>query len=161
MALIVSTTAGGADLAGAKVDFGNVVPGASATKDLYIRNTYTNKVTDVRLYFAKLSGTYDGAADADTDWSELVAWGNAATTDGLFLNQNASSPSWTQLKDGSLDSDANSETLSTDSGVATAGEIAGGGAEEAHIQEKFAVPADEDTGGSRQWDLVIAYSYTS
>ena len=161
MALIVSTTSGGADLAGAKVDFGNVVPGSSAIRELYIRNTYTNKVTNVRFYFAQLSGTYDGAADPATDWAELKAWGDAAATDGVFLNQNATTPAWVQLKTGSLDSDANSVALSVDSGVAVAGEIAGGGTEEAHIQEKFAVPAGEDTGGSRQWDLVIAYSYTS
>jgi len=161
MAVIVALTQGGNDIGTDKVDFGNVVPGGESIKDLYIRNTYTNKITDVRLYFAQLSGTYDGDADASSDWSELLAWGDAASTDGLFLNQNAGSPAWTQLKTGSLDNDSNSVALSTDSGVANAGEIAGGGTEEAHIQEKIVAPANEDTGGSRQWDLVIAYSYTS
>lgn len=157
MALIVSLTSGGADLT-TKVDFGDIAVGASSVQDLYIRHDYTNKITDVTLFFGQLSGTYDGNFDAATDWNELISWGDSAATDGVFLSQDAGT-TFTQLKTGSLDTQVNGQTLATSSGVSTLGEIAP--TEEAHVQVKVAVPAGEDTGGTREFDFKVYYLYTS
>jgi len=158
MALIVSLTSGGADIGSNKVDFGDIAVGADVTRDLYVRHDYTNKISDVTLFMGQLSGIYDGDFDAATDWAELLAWGDGAATDGAFLSQDAGS-TFTQLKTGSLDSQANGQTVATSSGVATAGEI--GTSEESHQQVKIHVPVGEDTGGVREFDFKAYYLYTS
>jgi hypothetical protein len=158
MAVIISTTSGGADVGTTKVDFGQVSPGANATANLYIRNTYTNKITNARFYFAQLtSSTYDGSATAADDFTELQAWGDGGANDGVGISQDGGT-NYDRLTGSTMKDDASSVQLTAS---ATAGEIAGGGGEEVNIIEKFAVPAAEDTGGTRQWDLVFAYDFTS
>jgi len=155
MALIVSLTSGGADIGTTPIDLGDIAVGADSTKDIYIRHDYTNKITDVTLFFGQKTGTYSGDFDAATDWAEVVGWGDNASTDGMFLSQDNGS-TFTQLKTGSLDAQANGVLVSN---TATVGEIAAG--EESHQQIKCHIPSGEDTGGVRQLDINIYYLYTS
>jgi len=163
MALIVSLASGGADVGSTKIDYGDITVGNSGQQTLYMRNTYNNNITNVTLYFAE-AATYTGNASAALDFAELQDWASATPDDstgnvgnGLMLSQDGGS-NYSQLKLGTLDSQANGEAIS---GGATPGEIAGGGTEELSSLYKVAVPAGEADGGERDFDLNIYYRYTS
>lgn len=176
------------------VDLGQVSPGYATTPySLYIRHDATNfKITDCAFYIVRYTGSnYTGAEDPDTDYSEVLAWGNTTHADdpnangveidvpvnnndhgGLYINQvhpGFGNTTWNVIRTG-YGSDASNaiqllQTAINNTGVGwtpTDGEIPLSG--EAHIQSRWDFPKNLPSGsnaGIRFIQMVMAYSYTS
>jgi len=139
-------------------------PGSAQTNDLYISHNGSEAITECAFYIQSYSGSYDGDADAATDYAELLTWG-ADDTNGFLINQDLLH-SWvagyTSHKTGRGTS-AVPITLDSDSVVGGAslpdGQLDTG--EEAHIKVKISVPTAVTTVGKRQFDQCLRYTYTS
>jgi hypothetical protein len=160
------------------VDHGNAANGDSTSeKTIYIRHDGDNKITDVGLYVRQISGNYTGSFTAPSDIAELLSWGDANTESafgGILLNMNALtsfSSGWATYNDksptcgfvcqnGVGDSEGNAIELPKSTGADTAGEILGG-ENDVRFQMRIDVPADEDTIGIRQFEMVLRFSFTS
>lgn len=166
------------------VDMGTVANNAvSATAHLLIRHDGVNKITSTAFYIQSFSGTpYGGAYTPAADLARLLALGDMTPTSyGLQLEEDwdAAVPFSTfyQVKTGAADSFANRRTIAAssmsynNSGVEAnpsapaAGEIGPDGnttvGDRGHLTYRMSIPATETDGGIRQFDLVVAYSYTN
>jgi hypothetical protein len=152
------------------LSWGNVGNGNSAEDELFIRHDGVEKITDCAYYIQAYTGSYTGSFDAATDYAELLAWG-AGNTEGFLINQDLLggwAAGYTSHKTGrgtstvpiTLDSDSIIGEASLDDGEIE-GSNGPGGAEEAHIKVKIAVPAAEGDAGTRQFDQCLKYTYTS
>lgn len=176
------------------VDLGQVSPGYATTAyDLYISHDAENfKITDCAFYLVRYTGSnYTGAEDPDTDYSELIAWGDTTNADdpsahgveidfpvndndhgGMYINQvhpTFGDTDWNVIYTGYGSDANNSITLLqgaiNDLGVGWTpadGEIPLNG--EAHIQIRWDMPKNLPSGSSagiRFVQMVMAYSYTS
>ena len=190
VSISIANTSGGDPLPEV-VDLGSVAPGYATTAyDLYIRHDATSfKITDCAFYLVRYTGSsYTGAEDPDTDYSEVIAWGDTTHADdptangveidtpvnnnnhgGLYVNQIQSAfldANWSVIYTGSGSDANNSLQLLDDSiniGSPTAdGEIPLNG--ESHIQMRWDMPTPLPSGsnaGIRFVMMVMAYSYTS
>ncbi len=152
-----STPAGGAITP--PNDLGDIGNGKNATDDIYIRHNGANKITACGFFIQAYSGSYTGGATAAADYSELLEWGGRAgptpPVGGFYIAQD--SPTWTYA------------VHKTGQGTVTVpialscGSVAAEiqNTEEVHIKIKVAVPSDEDTAGTRQFDQVLKFTYTS
>jgi hypothetical protein len=188
----ISSTSGGDPLPEV-VDLGQVSPGYATTAyDLYIRHDAENfKISDCAFYVVRYTGSnYTGAEDPDTDYSEIISWGDTTYADdptangveidlpvndndhgGLYLNQvhpTYDDAEWYVVHTGyGSDSNNSIQLLSTaindvGTGSAVDGEIPLNG--EAHIQTRWDMPKNLPVGsnaGIRFIQMVMAYSYTS
>lgn len=177
--LVFSTTNGGTAIEDA-IDHGDGSNGETLTaQTIYIRHTGTNDITGVKMYIQAFTGTYAGAFTAIDDLAELLAWGDAATSDGfggfqVNMNATGSFPStgWPTLASkhptygfvcytGLGDNSSNAVTLAITSGLVTPGVIPAGSSPNVRIQCRVAIPQDEDTVGIRMFDQTFLYTYTS
>lgn len=169
--IIFSDTSAGDAIADTQ-DSGTVVPGAeSDVHDLFIRHdAVAAAITNCAWYVTRCVSTNYLGSDADSDLTEVLAWGDAG--DGFLVNQTAPA-GWTigdifptafdPFSNGHGDID-NSIPLDEDSIVI--GTPAGDGiipiAGEAHVQVRWSIPSSVALGsGYRGLSLVFAYSATS
>lgn len=162
------------------VDYGNASNGDTTdAEEIFVRHDGSNSITSVGLYIRAYSGTYVGSATAALDLTEFIGWGNSSTSSGfggILINWNAlgsyPSSSWSTysskaptggnvFRTGVGDSLSNAVEVPTSTGATAAGEIQAGSSPNVRFQLKIRVPTNEDTVGIRQFDLVLAYSYTS
>jgi len=149
----------------APLDWGNIGNGENSTDDLYIRHDGSEKIYDCVFYIQAYTGSYTGGASAAADYSELIGWGDGDDTEGFLINQThltASPGTYVTHKTGQGTAAAPITLLDDiiiDGPGAADGEIASG--EEGHIKVKIAVPSGENVAGTRQFDQVLKYTYTS
>lgn len=171
------------------LNHGDVSNGSeTSAQTIWIYHDGTNAITNCGFYLAQYSGSYTGAVSALADYNELLAWGDGGTDDawgGYQINMDASggfSSAWPTRSTNPVsdlgynfntDSDMGSDT---DNAITLAAEMKGGGGGsdgeipanppngyglDHKFQARIKVPADEDTAGKRQFDLVLKYTYTS
>lgn len=148
------------------IDSGEIPTGESGSSldEVWIRHTGTNKITNCAFYIQAYTGSYTGGASASDDYNELITWGNDSATDGFLIDQETfdGTETFVTHKTGQGTSvapitlDGKSESPS---GGGTNGEIAASA--DHKIQFKITVPSAEDTAGTRQFDQVLKYTYTS
>lgn len=179
--LIFSTTNGGSAIS-TTVDLGSKANGeVSSTQTIYLRHDGAAVITNVGLYIREFTGTYSGSVSAAADLAELLAWGDSAIEDdfgGVLLNQDAinsfTSTEWpaydgkdttygSTFRTGVGDSESNAITLSKNaySSSGTDGEVPVGSSPNVRFQLRVRVPTNEDTIGTRAFDLAVTYSATS
>ena len=142
-------------------DLGDIGNGSNATDDIYIRHNGANKITACGFFIQAYSGSYTGGATAAADYSELLEWGGRAgptpPVGGFYIDQDPGGP-LTEYKVHKTGQGTVTVPITLSCGsVGT--EIQA--AEEVHIKVKVAVPSDEDTAGTRQFDQVLKFTYTS
>lgn len=178
----INGTAVGDSLSGGStgVDIGVVANDAvSNTQNLYIRHNGTQKITGASLFIQAFTGTYGGNYTSSADYARLQALGDLDY--GLQFDEdwNRATPFNVlyQIKTGAGDSFATRRTVAStsmvrdnsgsevDGSAAVAGEVGPAGntvlGDNAHLKYRIAIPASETDGGLRQFDLVIAYNYTT
>lgn len=178
-----SNTAGGGGITG--VSHGSSSNGSNTTaQQVFIRHDGSNPITGCAFYFAQKSGSYSGNDTAAGDFAELLAWGDGATANafgGVQINMNAEGSfdggsTWGMsesqktsvdgykftLRTGTADNTSNAVTLSEkmSASMSTNGTIPNG-VTDASFQIRIKIPTDEDTAGTRQFDQVLKYTYTS
>jgi hypothetical protein len=178
VSIIWSLTNGGSAISN-YVDHGDLSNGSSSSgQEIFVRHDGTAKITDVAFYIREYSGTYNGDATSSNDFTEIIAWGDAATAaafGGVMINWDATGgyaaawPTYNDKEPGSSnvhrtgvgDSLDYAITLPTSTGAATAGEIISSAAPNVRFKMRIDVPTDEDTVGVRLFDQVCTYTYTS
>ena len=174
-----STTNGGVAISGTR-NLGNAANAQKTTASvLYLRHDASNALTNVGFYLDEFSGTYTGGATAESDLSEVQAWGDATVANnfgGIQCNQDAlgafPEESWPLYNSHTRNygvvcntsqgsSTTNAVELSTRTGAQAAGELQAGGSPNVRLQLRAEVPNAEDKVGVRQIDLVMRYTYTS
>lgn len=185
MAVLItwSTTAGGAGIT--NVNHGTSANGSNTSaQQVYIRHDGVNEITGCAFYFAQKSGSYTGSFTASTDFNELLAWGDGNTASafgGVQINMDAEGSfsggaTWGMseaqktstdgykftLRTGTGDNISNAVTLSEkmSASMSVNGTIPAG-VNTATFQIRVKVPTDEDTAGTRQFDQVLKYTYTT
>lgn len=178
-----STTAGGTGIT--SVSHGTSVNGGNTTaQQLYLRHDGLNPITACAFYFAQKSGSYTGSATAADDFTELLAWGDEVAVDdfgGIQVNMDAEGSfsggaTWGMsesqktsvdgykftARTGTADSNSNAVVLSEkmSASMSTNGVIPAG-VQDATFQIRVLVPTAEDTAGTRQFDQVLKFTYTS
>jgi len=165
----------GSDALADTIDLGSTQPSQETSiQDMFIRHDATvNPITDCAFYVTRYTGSSYLGDDADTDFTEIMAWGGAAVGDGFILNQ-VIPDGWTA---GQQFSDANDQIfkngygdinsqLILDEDSINIGTPAGDGviplAGESHVQARCKIPVSVPAGsGYRAIQLVMAYSATS
>lgn len=170
-------------------DIGTVANDAvSSTQELYLRHNGVNKITSSAYYIQPYSGVYGGNYDAATDYAKMKSLGDDISGDyGLMFDEdwNASPQfsSFYKIKTGFGDSFANRRNFPTtmqlyyntgtaaksDPSAPVVGEVGpnddGATAQaignRSLLRFRVGLPASEVDGGIRQYDTVIAYTYTS
>lgn len=170
-------------------DLGTVANDAvSATQELYLRHSGVNKITSCAYYVQPFSGVYGGNYDASTDYSKILSLGDTTPGNyGLMFDEdwNASPQfsSFFKIKTGFGDSFANRRNFPTtmqlyfntgtsaksDPTSPVVGEVGpnNDGAtaiaigNRSLLRFRLGLPSTEVDGGIRQYDTVVAYTYTS
>jgi hypothetical protein len=176
--IIWSLTNGGEALTDLE-DLGSIGNGSSATDlEIFVRHDGGSEITDAAIYMRQWAGTYTGSFTAASDFAELIGWGDASTANGfggVLLNLNATTvyatgwPTYSSksptggvaVRTGVSDSEGNATTLPTSTGCSSAGVVPAGSAPNVRFKMRASVPSDEDTSGIREWELALAYNYTS
>lgn len=174
-----STTLSGASITEQDLDdIANGVDGAA--HDIYIRHSdLSNPITLAKLYIsAPIREVYEGTEDGHTDFSEMIAWGDATTSTGfggiqikftgsnwptyLLKDRDPGADAAYTIRTGKGDSSANAIIIPLEAigdGTGVDGTIAVGESN-TRFQIKVVVPSDEDTTGIRQIQLNLVFSYT-
>ena len=181
VSVIWSTTNGGTAIS-SNVDLGSKANGEVSTdQTIHLRHDGANVITGVGLYIREFSGAYSGSVSAASDYAELLAWGDATAEDdfgGIFINMDAinsfTSTEWPAYDDktttygfvcrtGVGDTEGNAVTVSknTTSASGTDGQVPVGSSPNVRFQVRARVPTNEDTIGTRLFDLTAVYSATS
>lgn len=169
-------------------DIGTVANDAvSSTQEIYLRHNGVNKITSCAYYIQPFSGIYGGNYDAATDYAKMLALGDAVGNYGLMFDEDwNSSPQFTsfyKVKTGFGDSFANRRNFpstmqlyfntgtlaKSDPTTPVVGEVGpndNGATAQAVgnrslLRFRIGLPANEVDGGIRQFDTVVAYTYTS
>jgi hypothetical protein len=170
-------------------DFGTVAnDSVSATQELFLRHNGVNKITSCAYYIQPFSGVYGGAYDPSSDFAKILALGDVTPGNhGLLFDEdwNASPQfsSFYKIKTGSGDSFGTRRNFATsmqlyfNSGTSAKsdpsapvvgevgpndnGAIAQAIGNRSLLRFRLSLPANEIDGGIRQFDTVIAYTYTS
>lgn len=178
-----SATAGGTGIT--SVSHGTSVNGANTTaQQLFLRHDGLNPITACAFYFSQKSGSYTGSATAPGDFAELLAWADASAADdfgGIQINMDAEGgfsggATWGMsqsqktsvdgfkftARTGTADSNANAVVLSEKmSASMVSNGVIPAGVQDATFQVRVKVPTAEDTAGTRQFDQVLKFTYTS
>jgi hypothetical protein len=177
-----SSTAGGAGIA--SLNHGTSANGNNTTaQEIFIRHNGVNPITACGFYFAQKSGSYTGSATAADDFTEMIAWGDdndTADFGGIQINMDkegsfSGGSTWGMseaqktsvdnlkftVRTGVGNSLANAVTLSEKmgTGMTTNGEIPA--STNVSFQLRIKVPSSENVAGTRQFDQVLKYTYTS
>lgn len=177
--LIFSSTNGGASIT-SPLDHGDSANGATTTaEEIFLRHDGANNITNVGLYLRAYSGSYTGTATATGDFAEIISWADQTTTagfGGVHINWLATSsyptsawPVYTSksptggvaIRSGIGDSSTTLITLPTTTGATSAGVIPTSAAPNVRFKMRIEVPDNEDTVGTRLFDMVVQYTYTS
>jgi hypothetical protein len=170
-------------------DLGTVAnDSVSTTQELYIRHNGLSKITSAAYYVQPYSGVYGGNYDPATDYAKMLALGDLTPGNfGLMYDEDwNSSPQFTsfyKVKTGFADSFATRRNFpnsmmmyfntvtsaKTDPGSPVVGEMgpndngvtAQALGNRALLRFRLGLPSTEVDGGVRQYDTVIAYTYTS
>jgi len=160
-------------------------------KEIYIYHDGANDLTNCSFYLNPFSGTYEGHKSAMLDFEELLEWGNSADVDdfgGYMINMDAANSFTANWPSNSSHSIGNSSVLSFvfnnsdslgnkssnsipfhanmlangngETGVCPANAPYGYGANY-KFKCKIKIPKNENEVGTRQFDLVMRYTYTS
>jgi hypothetical protein len=184
--LTVAKTIGGGQAADALqggstgIDLGTVANGAATSvQNLYISHNGTQKITGVAYYIQAFTGTYGGNYTAAADYAKLRTLGDSSygyQVDEIYNSSPAFNGAFYQVATGAGDAFATRRTIPTTAMVydssgeqaassPVAGEIGPSGntvlGNRAKLKERVSIPASEVDGGYRQFDLVIAYNYTT
>lgn len=168
-----SNVSGGDSLADT-VDLGTTTPGnPTDIQDVFIRHdAIVNPITDCALYLYRYVGSSYLGDNEDDDFSEIMAWGDAATG-GCVVNQ-VIPPGWVYgdqfaivndqiFKNGY--GDINTQLILDEDSICIGTPVGDGivpVSGEAHIQFRFKVPASVPAGaGARGVTTVFSYSATS
>lgn len=182
IAITWSATNGGAAIS-EPLDHGQGGNGDTLTaQDVYISHNAVNPITLCKFYIGAYSGTYSGNFAAATDLAELLSWGDGGSTDnfgGFQINMDATgsfATSWpvygtkgavTDLavacRTGVGDSAANGIQLNTamSAEMSVAGTIPNGMTNWPHFKSRIHIPQAEGVVGTRQFDQVMRYTYTT
>ena len=178
-----SSTAGGVGIT--SVSHGSATNGANTTaQQIFVRHDGTNPITACAFYFAQKSGSYTGGFTATTDFAELLAWGDGATANafgGVQINMDSEGSfsggaTWDMSQSQKTSVDGLKFTVRTSTGDATGTAVTlsekmstsmstngtlPNAVTNASFQIRLKVPTDEDTAGTRQFDQVLKYTFTS
>lgn len=170
-------------------DLGTVAnDSVSATQELFLRHNGVNKITSCAYYIQPYSGVYGGGYDAATDYAKMLALGDTTPGNyGLMFDEDwNSSPqfsSFFKIKTGYGDafgtrrnfpstmqlyyntstaakSDPTSPVVG-EVGPNDNGVVAQAVGNRSLLRFRLGLPANELDGGIRQFDTVVAYTYTS
>lgn len=177
--LIFSSTNGGASIS-SPLDHGDGPNGSTTVaQEIFLRHDGANNITNVGIYLKAYSGAYSGTATAAGDFAEIIGWADQNTTTsfgGVLINWLATSsypisawPIYTSksptggvaFRSGTGDSAGTLITLPITTGATLAGVIQPGASPNVRFEMKVQVPDDEDTVGTRLFDMAIQYTYTS
>ena len=182
VSVIWSSTNGGSSIAAPLSHGTTLMQGSESTaQTIYVRHNGSNSITGCGLYLQAYTDTYTGDTTAATDKSELVAWGDGASSSlygGIKVNMNATgsfpTASWSTfsnkssadgygftIRTGVGDSTSNPLTILTVTGATASGTIQTGASPNVRFQMKIAVPSAEDTSGTRLFALTLKYTFTS
>jgi hypothetical protein len=165
------------------VDHGDIANGSTTTpQTIYISHNGINPITSAGLYCSSVnSSEYAGSATALTDLEELIAWGNALTSNdfgGVQFNLNATGsfpgsswPTFTNkttvdsrgytVRSGVGDSSSNTILIPSSAGASSLGTIPVGSSPNVRFQSRIVAPVNEDQLGIRQFKLSLNYNFTS
>lgn len=146
------------------LNWGNINVGANSTGDIFISHNGTEKIYDCSFYIAAYSGSYVGGADPATDLAELQAWGDAG--DGFAINQDLTGGFGTGTW---VTHTTSAGTVSVPIMLDKDSQISGPGSADGeiavsvkhHVKLRITVPSSEDTAGTRMFDQVFKFTYTS
>lgn len=176
-----SSTNGGSPFS-SPVSYGNITNGnITPDQTIFVRHNGANPITGVGLYLDVVDpGSYSGDFTALADKTELISWGDAASTNlgGVQLNLNATGSfpgsSWPtsvskttvdtfgiNIRTGVGDTTGTMITLPTATGATSSGTIQTGSSPNVSFKARVAVPQSVTTLGSRHWKLKLVYNYTS
>ncbi len=177
---IVWSTTNGGDAVSTTIDHGDKTNGETSTyQEVFLRHTGVNPITSCQLYIRPVSDGYSGDVTALDDFAEVISWGDGAVANdfgGFHVNMNAAgsypSAAWPTLssksptngfccRTGVGDSSANAVTITTATGASSSGTIQAGSAPNVRFACRVVIPTSEDTVGTRQWEQILLYSYTS
>lgn len=151
--------------------------------NIYIRHDGTNQIKNAKIYIAPVTSSYAGDFAAQTDFDELLAWGDAVTSGtygGLQLNMDPDSGSWPDyevtlvsgnkdlgssytVRTGFGDSAANglilSSNMSTEMG--TPGIVPASMTNWPKLAARVRIPTGEGSTGVRHVSQKLRYTYTS
>ena len=152
-------------------------------KEVFFRvENNVSSITDCKLYIAALTSGYTGAATANEDYDELIAWGDAsASTDfgGVFVNMNAiggypeadwatfTSKSKTysfvanSTQGGNLAEAVTISSQAIGDGSGIDGTVAAGAPENVRFKVRIVIPNSESTTGIRQIAFGLKYTSTT
>jgi len=181
MAVTISWTDGvGTDLAD-PVDLTSGVAGDNTpVSGIYVRHNGTNPIKNARYYISPVTSGYAGAATAQEDYDEMLAWGDSVVSGdygGVQVNMDVSDGSpgaWPTVsgkdpdssytvRTGFGDSAANglmlSPNMSTE--MSAAGIVPGGITNWPLYQIRVRVPTNEGDTGLRHVSQKLQFTYTS
>lgn len=150
----------------------------------YIRHNGAQKISGCALFIGPKTSGYAGDFNANSDYNEVIGWGDASAADdfgGLQINMDneggfSGGTTWGMSETQKTSTDGLKFTVRTGVGndinnavilsekisaqVTTNGEIPTGIVSSA-IRARVKVPANESVGGFREFSLYLKYSYTS
>ena len=181
MTVLLTWSENSGDIGYSEFDGGASASGSETTsKTVYLRHDSDNTVTSCMLYCVPKTGTYEGDTTSVDDFAELLSWGNssgASDFGGIQINFDAvggfsGGTSWGMsesqktstdglkytIRTGVGDSLANAILLPVEmsSNLITPGEIPTL-VEDARMQIRIKVPANEGDTGARQFSIVLSY----
>jgi hypothetical protein len=185
MAVLItwSSTAGGGAIS--NVNHGSISNGTNTTEQqVFVRHDGLNSITAAGFYFAQKSGSYTGTFTAAGDFTEIVGWGDGVAANdfgGIQVNMDSEGTfsggaTWGMsesqktsvdglkytVRTGVANSLGNkvllSEKMSTSMSVDG---ILPAAVNNASFQLRIKAPTSETTTGTRQFDQVLSYTYTS
>ena len=158
--------------------------GNTSEVTLYLRHDGVNEISNCGFYLQTLSSGYTGAADAATDLTEVIGWGNEDTATGFGgfqINMNSEGgfddgSTWDMSESQKTSSDGYKYTFRTGVGDSLATAITLSEKMSANMssdgvipasttdvafQCRLKVPTAEDTAGVRQFQQVLKFTFTS
>lgn len=177
---ITFSSANGGSAISEPLDHGDAASGSNTTaQTIYVRHDGNNPITKCKLFLAEKSGAYSGSATAAADKTELIGWGDnltSGTFGGIQFNFDAAgsfpSSAWgtvtsksptngSTVRTGVGDSQADGVLITSASGASSDGVIDNGSSPNVRFQMRAKVPSSGAGTGIRQFDIGLAFSYTS
>ncbi len=184
-----SSTNGGDSMAEPLVHGTSLSQGTdSDPQTIFIEHNGDNPITSCGLYLSAFANgnntsylSAGGSASTTTDKTELIGWGDEAGAldwGGILLNQNAAdsfnNASWPDLANpisadtfgqrvmtGQGDSSSNTIGILQETGATSDGTIQAGAAPDVSFQMRLHIPASLSTPGTRLFDIVLKFNFTS
>lgn len=186
MSVLITWATTSAGASEEELDAGDVSNGANtAATTIYLSHDHSGDIVSARLFVIQKLSTYDGAATAADDLSEVIGWGDESTANGfggLQINSNTAGgfdggSTWGMSESQKTSVDGLKFTARTGVGntaplgvlvpveahnsgpaMVTPGSIPA--TTEVAFQIRIKVPTDEGTLGAREVSLALSYTYT-